>query len=62
MVHKINWKWPKTVKNNYFPWYLILWHCVWIVPIYISRILFVFFVLINSLDISLTQEAWVSTA
>lgn len=42
----MNLKWPHTPRNEYSPWYTILWRVIWIGPAFISRVLFVLSILI----------------
>jgi len=57
----MNWKWPETPSNDYFPWYWILWHGIWILPINIIRIVFVILVTISSLSLDMGDRAWQDT-
>jgi len=62
---KINWKWPKTPRNQYLPWYLILWHLMW-APFFITlRVLFcaaVFMTFLFEDPVYMAKAAWDVTA
>lgn len=38
------WKWPKNIKPNYTPWYIVLWRIPWM-------IMFLFLILLACIPI-----------
>lgn len=36
----------KQNVSMYAPWYVVVWRALWIIPLYVSRILFILFVFI----------------
>ncbi len=53
----MNFHWPKKRGNNYAPWYVILWRCVWWLPIMVSFSLAFIFITFAS-GIGTAREFW----
>lgn len=49
-------------KGDWFPWYVIVWHIVWCVPLWIVRCLFVLAVGMFSMSAKQIVKAWEVTA
>ena len=57
---RMNWNWPAG-NNDYFPWYVILWHGLWYLPYLLARVLFVVVVGIYNGSPRLAFRAWDET-
>ena len=58
----MSWKWPETEYNSYFPWYVILWHAFWYLPLQSVRIIWVALAGIYNFSLRTAAKAWEDSA
>jgi len=51
------WIYPKNLYPDSFPWWIIIWRVIWIVPVYASTLLMCFFIMMGY-GINNAKEAW----